>query len=40
MDLQSRMQIEELILAFSPTIVFVEHDRAFCKRVSTKTVEL
>jgi lincosamide and streptogramin A transport system ATP-binding/permease protein len=37
-DILSRMQIEDLILAHSPTLVFVEHDRAFCDRVATKTV--
>ncbi len=39
-DLISRMQIEELLLKFRPTILFVEHDRAFCERVATKTVRL
>ena len=39
-DVISRMQIEELLLQFKPTILFVEHDRAFCENVATKTVEL
>ena len=39
-DVYSRMQIEELILKSAPTIIFVEHDRAFCDRVATKTVTL
>jgi len=39
-DVISRMQIEELLLQFKPTILFVEHDRAFCDNVATKTVEL
>lgn len=39
-DVWSRMQIEELLLAYKPTIVFVEHDRAFCENVATKTVLL
>ena len=39
-DVISRMQIEELILQHRPTLLFVEHDRAFCDRVATKTVEL
>jgi len=38
-DLISRMQIEELLLSHSPTILFVEHDRAFCDAVATKTVD-
>ncbi|MBQ3504968.1 MAG: ABC-F type ribosomal protection protein [Oscillospiraceae bacterium] len=39
-DVISRMQIEELLLTFQPTILFVEHDSAFCKNVATKFVEL
>ncbi len=39
-DVISRMQIEDLILEHKPTLLFVEHDRAFCRRVATKTVEL
>lgn len=39
-DVISRMQIEELILQYRPTLLFVEHDRAFCGRVATMTLEL
>ena len=39
-DVYSRMQIEELILRCAPTLLFVEHDRAFCGKVATATVEL
>ena len=39
-DVISRMQIEELLLEFQPTILFVEHDKAFCENVATKIVEL
>ena len=39
-DVISRMQIEELLLEYEPTMLFVEHDRAFCERMATKTVEL
>ena len=39
-DVLSRMQIEQLILDFEPTLLFVEHDRVFCDRVATKTVVL
>ena len=39
-DVISRMQIEELLLQFQPTILFVEHDKAFCENVATKTVKL
>jgi len=39
-DVISRMQIEELLLEYSPTILFVEHDSEFCKNVATKFIEL
>ncbi|NLF28934.1 MAG: ABC-F family ATP-binding cassette domain-containing protein [Clostridiales bacterium] len=39
-DVFSRMQIEELILEYRPTLLFVEHDRRFVERVATRTVEL
>ena len=39
-DVISRMQIEQLLLEFKPTILFVEHDRAFCHNVATKTIAL
>jgi len=39
-DVLSRMQIEELILTFKPTMLFVEHDRAFCDNIATETVNL
>ena len=39
-DILSRIQIEELITAYRPTMIFVEHDRTFCSNISTKTVEL
>jgi lincosamide and streptogramin A transport system ATP-binding/permease protein len=39
-DVISRMQIEELLLSFNPTILFVEHDRVFCEKIANKTVTL
>ena len=39
-DVYSRMQLEELILHSRPTLLFVEHDRAFCDRVATAKIEL
>lgn len=39
-DVLSRMQLEELLLTFRPTLLFVEHDRAFCDRVATRIVTL
>lgn len=39
-DVLSRMQIEALILEYRPTMVFVEHDRAFLERVATDVLDL
>ena len=39
-DVLSRIQIEELILTYEPTMIFVEHDRAFVDRVATGLVKL
>ncbi|MGI6492135.1 MAG: Lsa family ABC-F type ribosomal protection protein [Pelotomaculum sp.] len=39
-DVISRMQIEELLLQYTPTILFVEHDSEFCKNIATKVIEL
>lgn len=39
-DVISRMQIEELLLQFKPTILFVEHDKVFCDNIATKVVKL
>lgn len=39
-DIFSRMQIENLILQYKPTMLLVEHDRAFAARCATKTVTL
>ncbi len=39
-DVISRMQIEELLLEYAPTLLFVEHDSEFCEHMATKVVEL
>lgn len=39
-DIDSRIQIETLLAAFSPTMLFVEHDRAFQQAVATQVVRL
>ena len=39
-DLFSRMQIEQLILDYEPTLLFVEHDEAFTQKIATRIVEL
>ena len=39
-DVISRIQIENLLLEYCPTILFVEHDRAFCENVATRIISL
>ena len=39
-DVISRMQIEQLLLQFRPTVLFVEHDKMFCEKIATQTVIL
>ena len=39
-DVLSRMQIEDLILKFKPTVLFVEHDKTFVKNVANKIITL
>jgi lincosamide and streptogramin A transport system ATP-binding/permease protein len=37
-DVISRMQIENLLLEYTPTILFVEHDHVFCSKIATNWV--
>lgn len=39
-DIYSRMQIQQLIEDFSPTMIFVEHDEAFRDAIATGVVRL
>ena len=39
-DVLSRMQIEQLLLEYPSTMLFVEHDAAFVRRVATRTLAL
>ena len=39
-DILSRIQIEELLLEYEPTLLFIEHDSRFCERIATKTVNI
>ena len=39
-DVFSRIQIEKVILKYSPTLIFVEHDEAFQNTISTKKINL
>lgn len=39
-DILTREQIEEAILKYEPTIIFVEHDEKFVEKVATKIIKL
>lgn len=39
-DVYSRMQIEQLIAEFAPTMLLVEHDGAFREAVATKVIQI
>ncbi len=39
-DVFSRIQIEELLLKYQPTMIFVEHDKIFSEKVSNKVIHL
>ena len=40
LDIFTRMQVQELLLIFKPTVLFVEHDKYFCDKIKTKTLNL
>ena len=39
-DVLSRIQIEELLLEYQPTVLFVEHDKTFSGNIATKFVNI
>ena len=39
-DIYSRMQIEQLIKEYSPTMILVEHDKSFRDSIATRIVEI
>ena len=39
-DVLSRIQLEELILKYCPTLIFVEHDKVFNNNIAMKTIEI
>ncbi|MGN0362353.1 MAG: ribosomal protection-like ABC-F family protein [Bilifractor sp.] len=39
-DVLTRMQIEDVILKYQPTLLFVEHDQVFEKKIATRVVRL
>lgn len=40
MDYHFRVQLEEAVLKYKPTVIFVEHDRSFGEKIATKTVNV
>jgi lincosamide and streptogramin A transport system ATP-binding/permease protein len=39
-DVLSRIQIEDLILKYKPTMIFVEHDKMFSDKIKNKSVDM
>lgn len=39
-DVLSRIQIENLLLQYKPTLLFVEHDEVFCDKIAERTIFL
>lgn len=39
-DIFSRIQIEELLLTYQPTMLFVEHDHIFTQKIATQTITI
>ena len=39
-DIISRIQIENMILEYSPTMILIEHDKAFIEKVATDIIKL
>lgn len=37
-DVISRMQLEQLIIQYRPTMLFAEHDKAFCDGIADKVI--
>ena len=39
-DILTRIQIEEAILKYKPTLIFVEHDETFVNNIANKIIHL
>ena len=39
-DILTRIQIEDTILNYKPTLIFVEHDETFTQKLATKIIKL
>lgn len=40
LDIMSRQAIEEAVLNYGPTLIFIEHDQEFSRRIATKEIQL
>lgn len=40
MDYHFRVQLEEAVLKYKPTVIFVEHDRSFGEKIATKIINI
>ena len=40
LDIEARLQIEGLLTRFAPTMLFVEHDRAFQEAMATRVLSI
>ena len=38
-DTYSRIQIENLLMQFQPTMIFVEHDKTFQNKIATRIIK-
>ena len=38
-DIYSRIQIENLLMQFRPTMIFVEHDKTFQNKIATRIIK-
>lgn len=40
LDIQSREQIENMIIKYQPTMLFIEHDDTFINKIATKVIDI
>ncbi len=40
LDVISRMQLENLLCSYKPSMIFVEHDKTFCENTASQKIEL
>ncbi|MGM9525631.1 MAG: ribosomal protection-like ABC-F family protein [Peptococcaceae bacterium] len=40
LDIDARLQLEDMLLQAGPTMLFVEHDQAFTEKIATQTITL